>query len=633
MMVETYLRRGKRSLQRLMLDPKARSAGLVVGYFGSGFLLSAASLGNSPQPLAAGALTAAVGWQALLMTLGAMVGYPAFWGRAGLQGIVWAAAAGLLAMLLGRKEESRAQPLMISAITAFLVAVSGLVFQTLLQDAVPVPMYFLRIGLSFAAGVLFTQAARCRDAMVDWVVGGVAVLALAQVGFWRYVNLGCIAAGVLAVAGPFPAAALAGLGLDLGQITPLPLTAVVCLAYFIRLIPFDKRWQHYAAPGFGCLLVMAVWGVWDWTPLPGLVLGGALGALLPPRPQIVHRRGETGAAQVRLELGAELMRGMQQLLLELESPPIDEEAVLEQVRERACGGCSARKHCLAVNGLTVHHLEHPLEADCRKQGRLLPELRRGQAQLKLLRSDRARRREYRGALVQQYQFLGDYLRSLADRLPRRGEGLQIEFRVEAAARSRGKERANGDRCLAFSGMEGRYFLLLCDGMGTGLGAAQEGQTAAALLRSMLLAGFPPEHCLRSLNSLLALRGAAGAVTVDLAEVRLDTGIARIFKWGASPSWVLRRSGAEKIGTATPPPGISVGEPRETVEKLSLRRGEALILLSDGVDGEEGLRLSGLTPDAPPGELAAKILEGGCKEAEDDATAAVLKLRPLCLGSS
>ncbi len=149
---------------------------------------------------------------------------------------------------------------------------------------------------------------------------------------------------------------------------------------------------------------------------------------------------------------------------------------------------------------------------------------------------------------------------------------------------------------------------------------------------MLTAGFPAAHALRTLNSILALRGSAGAVTVDLAELYLDTGHATLYKWGAAPSWLLRRGSAEKIGTATPPPGISVTESRETVEKLSLRRGEALVLLSDGVDGEGISRRSDLTPDMPPGELAAKILEHGRGKQMDDATAAVIRLRPTSLQS-
>ena len=631
--METYLRRGRRLCQRMALDPKMRSIGAVAAYGGGGFLLSAASLGNAPQPFALGLIVAMTGWRAVMMALGAMAGYPTFWGERGLQGIVWAAAGGLLALLLGKREETKQQPLMIPAIASLFTAVTGLAFQVLLGDKTGVLLYFLRTGLTFVSGVLFTQGARGRDAFTDWVLGGVAVLALAQVSVTPYFNLGCIAAGAMAVASAFPAAALAGLGLDLAQITALPMTAVLCLSYCIRLIPFDKRWQHYAAPGFGCLAVMAACGIRDGMPLPGLLVGGAVGALLPTRSRYPHRRGETGAAQVRLELGSEVMAATRQILIEIQPPPIDGEAILQLARDRACSGCAARRNCQTRDALTVFHLENPLEADCKKQGRLLPELRRGQDQLRLLRADRQRQREYRQALMQQYQFLGAYLRSLSDSLPRRGEPVRIEFRVEAAARSRGKEKANGDKCLAFAGPGSSYFVLLCDGMGTGLGAAQEGQESAALLRQMLLAGFPPEHCLRSLNSLLVLRGSAGAVTVDLAAIRLDTGLVSLYKWGAAPSWVLRRSGAEKIGTATPPPGLSVDAHRETVEKLSLRRGEVLIMISDGVDGEEALRRSVCTPDMPPGELAAKILEGGCAEAEDDATAAAIRLRPTGLEAS
>lgn len=628
MMVETYLRRGQRSLQQMLLQPGVRSTGAVLAYGGSGFLLSAGGLVSCSQPLAVGLICAQTGWRALVMCIGAMLGYPFFWGSGGSQGIVWSASAGLLALLLGKRQETKDQPLMIPAIAAFLTAVTGLVFRLLLQERVPLPIYLLRISLTFGTGVLFTQAARCRDAITDWIAGGLGILALAQVAPGNWLGPGCIAAGLLAVTGAFPAAALAGLGLDLARVTRVPMTAVLCTAYMIRLIPFGKKWQHYASPGFACLLIMAAVGVWDPKLLPGLFLGGALGALVSPSPGVRFHRGDTGVAQVRLELGAAVMAGTRQLLLELEPPPIDKDAILEKAVRRACASCSARKNCPQQGAVTLSLLENPLEASCRKPGRLIPELHRAREQLRSLQSDRKRRQEYRSALIQQYQFLTDYLRQLADQLPRKNKPVEIAFRVEAAARSRGKERANGDRCLAFAGTGGRYFLLLCDGMGTGLGAAQEGETAAKHLKQMLTAGFPASHALRSLNSLLALRGAAGAVTVDLAEVHLDTGQAAVYKWGAAPSWLLDRKRAEKIGTATPPPGLSVESRDQTVDKLSLCRGEVLILLSDGVDGEDVFSRFSLTPDVPPGELAAQILEKGCGNVEDDATAAVLRLYPV-----
>ena len=633
MMMETYLRRGQRSLERMALSPKVRTAAVILGCSGSGLLLSAVGLGNLPQPVAMGLLCCASGWRALLMMLGAVAGYPTFWGMAGNQGIVWAAAGGLLAILVNRRPESRDQPLMLPVIAGILTVVTDLGFRLILRESVPFFQMPLRAAIACFSGILFTQASRCRDPVTDWLVEGVLVLALAQLSLGKWLGLGYLAAGLMAVGAAFPAAALAGLALDLSRVTRVPMGAVMCLSYFLRMIPFDRRWQQLAAPGVAYVGVALVCGLWDPLPLPGLILGGALGALLPPKPQIAHRRGETGVAQVRLELSAQVLLQTRQLLLEMQPVPIDRDALVRKAQQRACSGCSLRRTCPQQKDFTAALLENPLEADCRKQGRLVPELQRAGEHFRILQADRKRQSEYRAALAQQYGFLSGYLRNLADRLPRKAEYPKVEFRIELSARSRGKEAANGDRCYAFAGSDCRYYVLLCDGMGTGLGAAQEGQEAGALLRQMLGAGFPAEHALKTVNSLLALRGAAGAVTIDLAEIFLESGIVHIYKWGAAPSWVLTRRGAEKIGTATPPPGIGVESIRMAVEKLSLRRGEMLILLSDGVEGEEIPHLSDISADGPPGMVAAKILEQCCGQGEDDATAAVLRLRPTGIGTS
>lgn len=628
--METYLRKGQRQVQRWLQDPYIRTGLKILACCGGGFLISAASLRNSPQPLAMGLICAATGWRAAAIGLGSMLGFSVFWGAAGMQGMVWAALGVLAALFMGKRQTAEEQPLLPCALSAFLVSVTGLGFQLFLRDDTPISIYLLRIALAALSTGLFTHAARHRDAVTGWVTGGVGVLALAQVVPLPWLGLGYLAGAMLAVSGAFPAAALAGLGLDLAQVTPVPMAAVLCVAYFARLIPFRVKQLRYGAPGAACILVMAVCGVWDPAPLPGLVLGGALGMLLPQKPELIHRRGETGLAQVRLELTAGILAQTQQLLLETAPSPIDEEALLQKARELACGTCSARSACLEQEKLTVEMLHHPLSFQCRKTGRIAAELRRSQEQLRAMKADRDRQQEYRSAVIQQYQFLADYLRRLADSLPRRGDRLVAHFRIEISARSVSKERANGDKCMAFPGAGCRYYVLLCDGMGTGLGAAQEGQSTAELLRKMLTAGFPAEHAFRSINSILTLRGQAGAVTLDLAEIRLDSGRVVLYKWGAAPSWILRKAGAEKIGTATPPPGLSVTESREAVTRLSLRRGEALILLSDGVEVGDVLRRGRMAPDAPPGELAERLLEMGCGNGEDDATAAVIRLRPASL---
>ena len=561
------------------------------------------------------------------MALGSGLGYPFFWGQAGLQGIIWS----LWGLTLARLPGSGGQKMALRcALGGFLVSVTGLCFQIWLEDRTPCDQYLLRIALGAGGCALFPYALSRREALWNWCLGGIGVLALAGVRPIPGLDLGCVAGAMLAVSGAFPAAALAGLGLDLARVTAVPMGPVLCLAYFARLSPLRSRWIRYGAPGVMGLAVMALCGVWDGSVLPGLVLGGICGLLLPPKPELRHRRGETGLAQVRLEVTAGILAQIQQLLLEVGETPVDEEALLNKAISHACTGCSARSACLDRQRLTVAALRDPNSFQCRKPGRIRMELQRSQEQEKLLRADRKRQAQYRWALVQQYQFLGDYLRNLADRLAQRGEGPPIRYRVQVSARSRARERANGDCCLAFSGSGCRYYVLLCDGMGTGIGAAEEARVASQLLKKMLSAGFPGEYAFRSLNSLLALRGQAGAVTLDLAELRLDSGRVTLYKWGAAPSLILRKKRIEKAGTAMVPPGFSVTEGREEVIRLSLHRGETLILLSDGVELGEALYRDGAAPELPPGELAERIL--GCTSGEDDATAVVIRLCPGSLGS-
>ena len=627
--IETYVRAGRSEVRKWAADPVTRVAVQAGLCFISGLLLSGVGLARQCQPLSMGLVLAMAGWPAAVTAAGGVAGYLLFWGQSGQQGLLWLGLALPVALLLGRRRILEESPLLMMAIASLIVSASGLAFQLWMADTTTVPVYLLRIGVGTLCAKLFEVVLDRRDPAADWVAAGIAVLALTRISPFGY-----LAAGMLATGSVFPAAALGGLALDLAMVCRTPMTAVLCLAYLVRMIPVGERWIKYVSPGAMYLLIMYLSGNREWLPFWGLAFGGFMGVLLPPAPPISHRRGETGMAQVRLELMANCLAQTQQLLLEEAAVPIDEEALLFRAQERACGSCPNRKNCRERMSPLPNQLLHSvlietgsLTIPCKKPGRLILELRRAQEQLRLLRADRERQAEYRTAVIQQYQFLGNFLRQQSDLLPRRGDRLRQRFTPEVSCATMGRENSNGDRCIWFPGPGCKYYILICDGMGTGLGAAQEGQSAASLLRQMLSAGFPAEHALRSLNSLTVLRGRAGAVTVDLAEIQLDSGRASVYKWGAAPSYLIRDGGAEKIGTAGPPPGLSIKNARETVQRLSLRRGEVLILLSDGVDGEGALRRIKMISTQPPGELAAKVLEFGARNAEDDATVAAVRLFP------
>lgn len=632
--LQSYVRRGKHKLRDLLLDPRLHLYGRAAAHFLAGFGLSAASLNNGPLPLSMGLVCACSGWSAVLVAVGGSLGYLFFWGAAGQQGILWLAVALVVALCLSDHRMTVQTPLLLPALAGLIVSASGVIFQTWLGDTSPIGSYLIRVGTAGASAWLFARVLRGRNPILDWLACSLAVLALAQIAPIPQLSLGVIAAGALAVVGAFPAAALAGLMLDLAGITPVSMTAVMCGSYLIRFLPRYPRWVGALAPALTYGLVMGISQRLDMIPLPGLLLGGVIGILLPSPTKLANRRGETGVAQVRLEMASGVLAQTEQLLLEVPEVPVDEDALVTRAAEQACAGCPCRKHCKdssRIAQLPAAILHKPLLTNeelpiiCRKSGRFLAQLHRGQEQLRSIRADRERQREYRAAVVQQYRFLSEYLQDLSDGLARRADGIVPCYEPQVQVYGNRPAPSNGDRCLMFAGTQCRYYVVLCDGMGTGIGAVQEGKTAGELLRRMLTAGYPADSALQSLNSLCALRSRAGAVTVDLLELQLDTGKGFLYKWGAAPSYLVTKLGTEKIGTAGPPPGLSVTDCRETMYRLSLRRGELLVLVSDGVGEEEALHLCLSMADASPGELARALLTRSQLGGEDDATVVTVRL--------
>ena len=633
--IESYLDRGRFLLRRWVLDPRVHTYLRIAGYFSAGFVLSAASLANFAMPLGMSVLFAFSGWGTVVAALGSALGYLVFWGGNGYQGLLWIGGALLAKAIFANRYQGLL--LLYSALSALIISAGGVIFQARMGDVTPVGIYLIRVALGASCTALAMRTAQGRNPILEWFVCALGVLALAQIMPIPYLGLGFIAGGILSAAGAFPAAALAGVALDLAQITPVPMTAVLCGGYLVRLIPNCHRALRYGAPVCAYILVMALCKQWDFYPVAGLLLGTVIGCHLPTGRAVPHRRGETGGAQVKLELVAGVLAQTEQLLLEAPEAEVDEIALVARAAERACSGCPCRKTCkdserLVQMASPVLHkpLLSPEELPlaCRKSNRFLAELHRSQEHLRSIRADRQRQMEYRGAVVQQYRFLAEYLQDLSDLLGRRVTQANARFAPEVLVFGNRPEAENGDRCSMFAGTMCRYYVLLCDGMGTGMGAVQEGNSAVDILRRLLVAGYPAEHALRSLNSICALRERAGAVTVDLLELQLDTGKATLYKWGAPAGYLVTRLGAEKIGIAGPPPGLSVTDYRETADKLSLRRGETLILVSDGIGEEEALHCCSRLAGQAPGELADALLSCGKDAGEDDATVITVRLTPV-----
>ena len=241
--------------------------------------------------------------------------------------------------------------------------------------------------------------------------------------------------------------------------------------------------------------------------------------------------------------------------------------------------------------------------------------------LALQRSEEAR--EISRALLGQ---LARFLRAAGQKRPDKGiPRYQLSLGVRAVG-LRG-DTLCGDCGTSFQCGATQY-VLLCDGMGTGSGAQSDAQEAISVLRSLLTLGFDAMDAAAMLNELYVLRGDGCFSTIDLLEVDLCTGEGALYKWGAAPSYLKKGGTVKKIGTASPPPGLGVGEEHRAERVgLSLQRGEQLVLTTDGIPEaacEQYLRASG---PLSPRELAAGVVACASESEPDDRTAVIVQLDP------
>ncbi len=237
--------------------------------------------------------------------------------------------------------------------------------------------------------------------------------------------------------------------------------------------------------------------------------------------------------------------------------------------------------------------------------------------------------ESRAVLGQQYEFLSKYFQEIAHesvKVP----GGKANFQVQVAvAMDSGQDREiSGDKGATFTDDDGKYYVLLCDGMGTGTDAAQEAELAVTTITGLLQGGLGPEKTLEILNGIYILRGTGTFSTVDLLAVDLVDGQATLYKWGGAPSY-WKGEETKRIGTATPPPGLGVGESHKAQTiGLSLSRGETLILLTDGADHPKLGRQLEDWKSSSPEELVKSALAVGAANDGDDKTVVAVQLRPL-----
>ena len=175
---------------------------------------------------------------------------------------------------------------------------------------------------------------------------------------------------------------------------------------------------------------------------------------------------------------------------------------------------------------------------------------------------------------------------------------------------------SGDNASTFFLEDGRYFICLSDGMGSGPAAGRESDMVVDLMEKFMTAGFPVDTAIRLMNSAMVLKGEDDSFsTLDFASIDLNTGELELTKIGAAASFIRHGSEVSCIPGGTLPTGVAQTGTGGTV-RTKMVNGDFLVMVTDGVleylhvkNPEEKIsEMIGMIETDNPTVLAEKLME-------------------------
>ena len=157
-----------------------------------------------------------------------------------------------------------------------------------------------------------------------------------------------------------------------------------------------------------------------------------------------------------------------------------------------------------------------------------------------------------------------------------------EVKIAISQKQKDDEELCGDTVLHFETDKSKYYIILCDGMGSGNDASRESRRSAELLAGFLKAGFSKSTALNLINSTLALKmDREGFSTIDLCEIDLRSGKCEFVKIGGAQSYIKNGEDIYTLSAKGLPAGI-LEEINPDNSSYVLSDGGMIVMVSDGV---------------------------------------------------
>ena len=141
---------------------------------------------------------------------------------------------------------------------------------------------------------------------------------------------------------------------------------------------------------------------------------------------------------------------------------------------------------------------------------------------------------------------------------------------------------SGDSSLHIKLQDGKYLLVLSDGMGSGPEAMKSSKIAVKMLERLLAAGFEKDVSLKLINSTISANTEEDMyATLDIEILDLFNGNMEFIKNGACPTYVKRGREVQLLKSMSLPTGI-LNNVDLVVYDYDLQDGDILVMCTDGV---------------------------------------------------
>lgn len=200
----------------------------------------------------------------------------------------------------------------------------------------------------------------------------------------------------------------------------------------------------------------------------------------------------------------------------------------------------------------------------------------------------------------------------------------------------GRDGASGDSDAVFYDGLGNLFMLLSDGMGSGVRAAVESRMTVSVMTRAIRAGLGADTAVRLINRLLMTKSPEEIfATADMLKINLFTGKTEALKLGAAQTFLKTNGTVKTVESWSSPLGI-VGSCEICRRTAALSDSDEAVMITDGIteDCFPRVRELMLSIGVTAQECAERIIAEAEKNKEenlyrqDDKTVLVVKIHKI-----